>query len=133
MLLRFFFTGMLSFLLLSGCESDFGGPPPVEEETYVLLIAEFELLRHAAEIREQQGRRLTEGRVLPPDNLLAFAPEALKQDILSHYGVEEAELRTAHAYYSRDISEQKRRYREAIDRVNEAHSRLSEFQKEIDD
>ncbi|MFW6348190.1 MAG: hypothetical protein ACOC2C_06235 [Cyclonatronaceae bacterium] len=121
----------MSFLfLLPGCENGlFKSGPPLKEETYVQLIAEFELLRHATEIQQEQNR--TED--LPPEDLLQFVPETLKRDILRHYEVSEQELRDAHAYYAQDIGEQKRRYREAIDRVNEAHSKLSGAQKQEDE
>lgn len=112
-------------LLLSGCERDFfASAPPIDEETYVMLIAEFELLQHATEVQEQQQRR-TRGEDLPPEDLIDIAPEAVQREILRHYGVTEAELQKAHAYYSEDLEEQERRYREAIDRINEAHSRIS--------
>lgn len=128
--LRWFASIFAFLVLLSACETNgWNSRPEVDEETYVLLIAEFELLRHASEIRQQQQQRLILSEELPPEDLLIFAPEALKQDILEHYGISEAALRRAHRYYSQDISGQKRRYREAVDKVNEAHSQLSEAGK----
>lgn len=126
---------MASLPFFTACGEQYATTEPsVDEETYINLIAEFELLRQAAELRNKQLRndeQLPDDEELPAA-IINIAPEAAKTEILGHYGISEEALRAAHMYYSRDIEEQKERYRDAIDRVNAAHSKIAESEKKPD-
>lgn len=120
---------MVALLCFSGCGDNYAtSKPEVDEETYVMLIAEFEVLRQTNELRNEQMR---EGTV--SEDFFDTAPEAVKSAILSHYGVTEQALKEAHSYYSSDINGQKERYRDAIDRVNAAHNKVSDLDEASDD
>lgn len=135
MLQRLSLIMMVSLLYFTACGEQYASTKPsVDEETYINLIAEFELLRQAAALRNEQLRddeQLPDDKELPAA-IIDIAPEAAKTEILSHYGISEEALRAAHMYYSRDIEDQKERYRDAIDRVNAAHSKISESEKKPD-
>jgi hypothetical protein len=120
---------MTSLLCFSACGEHYDASrPEVDEETYVMLIAEFEILRQATKLRDEQMR---EGTL--SENFWETPPEATKSAILNHYGVSEQALREAHLHFSSDIDGQKERYRDAIDRVNAAHNKVSEANKDADD
>jgi len=98
-------AAILALILLAGvsaCSSVGGDAPPenlVEEDTYIHLLIELQLLRSYQES-------------LPPDSLNV---DSLKSVIFDKYGVTELQFRMSHSYYQRQVDEQKQRVVRAID------------------
>lgn len=99
------FIGFLTMLLLSGtaaCTGNVSDDPPenlIEEDTYINLLIELQLLKSYQES-------------VPPDSTDI---DSLKSLIFDKYNVSELRFRLSHAYYQKQVEEQRQRVVRAID------------------
>lgn len=89
-------------MLLAGCMEEEPPPPDlIEEDTYIDLLVEMQLVKSYQE------------KVLPDSNLA----DSLMPKIMTKYEVTEDQFKRSHTYYQQQISEQQQRISEAIDRL----------------
>jgi hypothetical protein len=90
--------------LLSACngESELKPDDLIPEETYIHLLIELEMAHSF--------------KVLPEDSVYVVR---LLDGVFDHYGITLEQFEKSHQWYERDTHEQLRRYRRAIDKLNE--------------
>jgi len=108
---RFIFFVMASMLLFSlGCSNR--PADLIDEETYIDLLVEFELIESLYQVREDS------------DESLRF-----KRKVFREYGITEEQFRRSHQWYEQDVPGQLSRYRTALDRLNEEYGKISAEQR----
>ncbi len=105
---------LLFTLLVAGCN---GKPSDlIEEETYISLLVEFELIHTLHEARGDT------------EDTIRF-----RKMVMDEYGVTEEQFRRSHAWYEQEIREQLERYRTALDRLNEEFGKMSAAKRELEE
>jgi hypothetical protein len=100
------FSVLISALFLISCNSD-KPDDLIPESTYIKLIVEFEMTQSLFTTVEDS----------------AFVSELIEKT-LNHYGITAEQFARSHAWYDRDTEEQLRRYRRALDMLNEETANL---------
>ena len=108
--------GAIGLLVLSACNS--GRPDDlIEEDTYIDLIVEINLLHAVNNRYEDTDKTLT-----------------LQQQVLDEYGISHEQFVRSHEYYLQDVDAQRERVREGRERltkiINELNTEYRERQQE---
>ena len=97
-----FLTGLLLVLIfLGGCQSEERPPGLIEENVYIDLLVELQLLKSYR-------------RTIPADSSKI---DSLKNSIYARYQVTEEQFRMSHNFYQEDPEAQKRRVDMAIEQL----------------
>lgn len=100
--MKAFFTGLLLIgMLLGGCEREKTPPGLIEEQVYIDLLVELQLLKSYRQS-------------IPADSSQI---DSLKNSIYARYQVTEEQFRMSHNFYQEDPEEQKRRVDMAIEQL----------------
>lgn len=99
-----FWKIFLVALFLAACngEAELIPDDVIPEETYIKMLIELEMAHSF--------------KVLPEDSVYVVR---LLDGVFEHYGVTLDQFERSHEWYARDTHEQLRRYRRAIDKLNE--------------
>lgn len=96
------FTGLLLIgILLDGCSYEESPPNLIEEDTYINLLVEMQLVK-----TYRQG--------VPADSSKV---DSLKQHIYAKYNVTEEQFRLSHEFYQQEPAKQKERVDMAIEQL----------------
>ena len=93
---------LLAWLILPGCEEEQPPPPDlIKEDTYIDLLVEMQMVKSLQET------------LLPNSNV----SDTLIPKVMNKYGVTVDQFRRSHSYYEQQITEQRERIDEAIERM----------------
>lgn len=100
-----FFLFLLLFVFTLGCEQNSPPPELIEEDTYIDLLVELQLLKSYREtVAADSG-----------------VVDSLQQQIYSKYDITKEQFRISHDYYQEQYIEQKKRVDKAIERLRMDH------------
>lgn len=97
------FLFLMGVILMTGCMEEDSPPPDlIQEDTYIDLLVEMQLVKSYQE------------RVFPDSNIT----DSLLPKIMDEYGITVDQFKRSHHYYQDQVSQQQERINEAIDRLH---------------
>lgn len=109
---------LFSAIGTAGCTNDSPQKPDnlIEEDTYIDLLAELEMMRSYHE-------------TLPQDSV---SMDSLRTVVYNHYEISEQQFVESHEFYREDMEKQAERIDEAIERLRKDQAQVDEDSSETD-